>query len=198
MFKIFKLAIFAGIAIAVGGTAFLRTGGIEGAVMFSFGLITVIHYGLKLYTGTAGFITRHTWVELGIILVGNIVGCAIAASLVCYCLPFLVQKADAIADARLELGVLRCGLLGIGCGMIMTTAVQFARQKKFLPLLFGVPVFIMCGFTHCVADAFYYSMASADFWTANYIKIIPVYLATVMGNLAGCNLYRIFVKQIPE
>ena len=41
----------------------------------------------------------------------------------------------------------------------MTTVVKFARQKKFIPLLIGVPLFILSGFWHSIADAFYYSVA---------------------------------------
>ena len=35
-------SILAGICISLGGVAFLKVGGIVGAVLFSFGLITVV------------------------------------------------------------------------------------------------------------------------------------------------------------
>ena len=58
MFDIFRSAIFAGICISVGGIVNLTVGGIAGAVLFAFGLLTVVSYSLKLYTGTAGFISN--------------------------------------------------------------------------------------------------------------------------------------------
>lgn len=88
------------------------------------------------------------------------------------------------------MGPLKGFVLAIGCGFIMTTAVTFARQGKNLPLFFGVPLFIMCGFPHCVADAFYYCCASADYITSNIGAIIAFYLSIVAGNFVGCNLYR--------
>ena len=56
--KTFPLAILAGICISIGCVVNLRVGGVAGAVLFAFGLTTVVYYGLKLYTGTAGFIRR--------------------------------------------------------------------------------------------------------------------------------------------
>ena len=56
MLDIFKSSLLAGLCIAIGGTVFLKVGGLAGAILFSFGLLTVVHYGYKLYTGTAGFI----------------------------------------------------------------------------------------------------------------------------------------------
>ena len=54
----------------------LRVGGVAGAVLFAFGLTTVVYYGLKLYTGTAGFIRKQgDWTMLVTVLLGNIVGC---------------------------------------------------------------------------------------------------------------------------
>ena len=56
--NIFPPAILAGICISIGCVVNLRVGGVAGAVLFAFGLTTVVYYGLKLYTGTAGFIRR--------------------------------------------------------------------------------------------------------------------------------------------
>lgn len=196
MFDIFRSAIFAGICISVGGIVNLTVGGIAGAVLFAFGLLTVVSYSLKLYTGTAGFIsnTRKDFGTLFLILLGNIVGCLLSGLAIRYSNPDIVAAADAVVVKRMASGAIKCGILGIGCGFVMTTSVKFAREGKFLPLLFGVPLFILCGFTHCVADAFYYCTASLDIMWQNAIEILVIYIATVLGNLVGCNLYRPFVK----
>ena len=202
MIKTLRSSIFAGIAIGTAGFGFLASGvqaetygSLVGAVLFSFGLLTVVGYKLRLYTGTAGFIKKNEVGTLFLILLGNIIGCFIA-SLLARVTPMAIQEsAQKILELRLRTGAVRCGLLGIGCGFIMTTAVQFARQKQYLPLLFGVPLFIVCGFTHCVADAFYYLCVPLDFWTANALQILTVYISIVLGNLIGCNLYRIVLAK---
>ena len=50
-------SLLAGFCISIGCIVNLMVGGgIPGAVLFTFGLITVVHYKYALYTGTAGFI----------------------------------------------------------------------------------------------------------------------------------------------
>ncbi len=198
MVKLIRSSIFAGIAIGTAGFGFLASGvqseaygPLVGAVLFSFGLLTVIGYKLKLYTGTAGFINKGEVGQLFMILLGNIVGC-LCMGLLARVSPVDVQTAaQNVLELRLNTGPVRCGLLGIGCGFIMTTCVEFGRRKEFLPLLLGVPLFIVCGFTHCVADAFYYLCVPVAFWKAHALGIIIVYISIVLGNLIGCNLYRI-------
>ena len=202
MIKTLRSSIFAGVAIGTAGFGFLASGvqaetygSLVGAVLFSFGLLSVVGYKLRLYTGTAGFIKKNEVGTLFLILLGNIIGCFIV-SLLARVTPMAIQEAaQKILELRLRTGAVRCGLLGIGCGFIMTTAVQFARQKQYLPLLFGVPLFIVCGFTHCVADAFYYLCVPLDFWMANALDILTVYICIVLGNLIGCNLYRIVLSR---
>ena len=202
MIKLLRSSIFAGIAIGTAGFGFLASGvqaetygPLVGAVLFCFGLLTVVGYRLRLYTGTAGFINKNEVGTLFMILLGNILGC-LCASLLARVSPMAIQEsAQKILELRLRTGALRCGLLGIGCGFIMTTAVQFARQKNYMLLFFGVPLFIVCGFTHCVADAFYYLCVPLAFWKANFLAIITVYVSIVLGNLIGCNLYRIVLAK---
>ena len=192
MSRLIRSSIFAGFIIAIAGFGYLAIGGLGGAVLFSFGLLTVVGYKLKLYTGTAGFINKGELADLLIILLGNIAGCLLGALLTRASNMDLQAAAQKILEIRLQNGPLRCGALGIGCGVIMTTSVTFAREKNYLPLLFGVPLFIICGFTHCVADAFYYCAVPFSFIKANFLDVLAVYGSIVVGNFIGCNLVRIF------
>lgn len=199
--KLFRSSIFAGIAIGTAGFGFLAAGlqtaygSLAGAVLFSFGLLTVVGYRLKLYTGTAGFISRTEVGDLFLILLGNIVGC-LCVSLLARVSPLEIQAAaQKVLQLRLDTGALKCGLLAIGCGFIMTTAVNFARKGQYLPLLFGVPLFIVCGFPHCVADAFYFLCVPFAFIKAHFLSVMGLYLCIVLGNLVGCNLYRIVLSK---
>ncbi len=201
-------SLLAGICISIGCVVNLRVGGVAGAVLFAFGLTTVVYYGLKLYTGTAGFIRlKGDWSMLAVVLLGNIVGCLLSAWLISYAQPDCIEPATKILASRLAKGPWACFLLAIGCGFIMTTAVEFARKGKMLPLLLGVPVFILCGFAHSIADAFYFllslfdsqlSIVNSQFSIPNsqlsivncQLSILLVYLSEVLGNFVGCNLYR--------
>lgn len=190
MLQILKSSILAGFCIGIAGFGYLAEKSIVGAVLFAFGLLTVVHYKLKLYTGTAGFIKKNEVGNLFFILFGNLIGCLIVA-LIARCSPMPLQEtAQKVLEGRLACGPLKGGVLAIGCGFIMTTAVTFARKDKNLPLLFGVPLFIMCGFPHCVADAFYYMTVPFEFIQNNIVDVLIFYVSIVAGNFVGCNLFR--------
>lgn len=198
--KTLRTSIFAGIYIGIAGFGFLTAGvqlqygSLFGSILFALGLIAIVGYKLKLFTGTAGFIKKNEIGDLLIILLGNIIGCFMMGMLtrVSPVGDGIQVAALNIMDTRLETGAIGCGLLGIGCGLLMTTAVNFARQKNFIPLLLAVPLFIVCGFPHCVADAFYYLTIPFNTWT---VELLGIYLATVVGNTIGCNLYRLILTK---
>lgn len=198
MEKIVRSSILAGFCIGIAGFGYLAEKSIIGAVLFAFGLLTVVHYGMKLYTGTAGFIKKGEVGQLFLILGCNLIGCLIVA-LMARCSPMHLQEtAQKVLEGRLANGPLFGGILSIGCGFIMTTAVTFARQGKNLPLLFGVPLFITCGFPHCVADAFYYMCVPVDFLLENWASVLVFYVSIVIGNFIGCNFYRLVANEFEK
>lgn len=200
MLNVFRLAILSGVAVGIAGWGYLACTNIIGAVLFSFGLLTVVGYKLPLYTGTAGFVPlrdeqgNSCWGsaigELLLILSGNIMGCLLVSLLARLSPVDLGASAQHILESRLAIGPLRAGLLAIGCGFIMTTVVTFAREGKPLALLFGVPLFINCGFPHCLADAFYYLTVPVTYTGAHLQEVLVLYPCLVVGNFVGCNLYR--------
>lgn len=195
MFKLFRSSALAGFTIGLAGFGYLTVGGVPGAVVFAFGLLTVIAYGLKLFTGTAGFIGKDEFPSLLLILLGNVTGCLTVALLTRLSPNDLQSVAQTIMQGRIANGAIRSGMLAIGCGFIMTTSVTFAREKNYLPLLFGVPLFIFCGFPHCLVDAFYILTTPFDFVKSNLTDLLSVYGCVVAGNFIGCNLYRIILPQ---
>lgn len=194
-----RLAIAAGVAIGLAGFVYLSliyfAHGVAGAVLFSFGLLTVVNYKLKLYTSTAGFIHRHEWPHLLVILFFNVLGCWLVSLLLrCSGHGALQLVAEQAVLHKLEDGWLNSGVLSIGCGIIMTVAATFAYKGNFLPLLLGVPVFIKCGFPHCIADSFYITSCSIDFLQTHAGELLAYFPAIVVGNFIGCNLPRLFPK----
>ena len=167
--KTFTPAILAGICISIGCVVNLRVGGVAGAVLFAFGLTTVVYYGLKLYTGTAGFIRRQgDWSMLLTVLFGNIIGCLLTAWLIAYAQPDCVEPAAKILAGRLAKGPWTCFLLAIGCGFIMTTAVEFARTPLPTP---SISSFLL--------PTSYYNPPSPLSMSARYLVILWVVISTV-------------------
>jgi len=183
---IFLRSILAGICIGLGGAIFLKLGGIVGAIMFAFGLLTIVHFKLPLYTGTAGFINMKIlsdYQTMLIILIGNIVGCWLLSLL-------NIQGIDGskIIQSRIDIGYLQCFLNAIGCGIIMTLIVKGGRDKNLLLILFGIPLFILLGFYHSIADAFYACVSNIKLIQSYFLY----YIIIVVGNFVGCNIPRIF------
>lgn len=184
-FPYFLRSILSGICIGLGGAIFIKIGGIVGAVMFAFGLLTVIHYKLPLYTGIAGFINLEKvkdYEYMVLALIGNILGCYLLSLL-----NISEVNGNSIILSRISAGYLQCFLSAIGCGLIMTLIVDAARNGNLLLILFGIPLFILLGFYHSIADAFY--MMVADFAIVKNYALS--YVTIVMGNFVGCNVPRL-------
>lgn len=205
--EVMKSSFLAGVSVGIAGFGYLaaRDSGagymeakeIVGSILFSFALLAVVNYKMLLYTGTAGFVKKGEMGRLGLILLGNIIGCAAVALMARLSIMPLQQTAQGILEFRLTISPLSGGILAIGCGFIMTTAVTFARKGNNLPLMIGVPLFIVCGFPHCVADIFYYLTAPLAFWQAHLCEILVYYVAIVIGNFVGCNFYRMMMGSNP-
>lgn len=189
MVNLLLKSTLAGIFISIGGIIYLKIGGYFGAFLFSFGLLSIIHYSLPLYTGKAGFCKYSEDLKrLPIILLGNIIGTFLMGVSIHSIYPELVEVADKIVNTRYDSSIISALFRSILCGLIMTTVVTFARKSKFIPLLIGIPLFILAGFWHSIADAFYYSVSLNI-----KIEIVYIYLITIFGNYIGCNLYNFFI-----
>ncbi|WP_373775362.1 formate/nitrite transporter family protein [Porphyromonas loveana] len=196
--QLIPIAIAAGCAIGLAGYIYLTLHDIAGAILFSFGLLTIVNYKLKLFTSVAGFIHRNELPQLALILGFNAIGCILVGLLTRVAAHPLNETAQQIIGERLANGSLNSGLLAIGCGVIMTISVTFAYRGNIIPLLFGVPIFIKCGFPHCMADTFYLSSCSTAYLMEHAGQISTYYPAIILGNFVGCNLPRLFPKPWDE
>lgn len=184
-FNVFIRSILAGICIGLGGAIFIKLGGVIGACMFAFGLLTIVHFKLPLYTGTAGFMRLNKFKEykkMFIILFGNIIGCILLS-----CMNIKGIDGTAIIQSRIYTSYLQCLLNAIGCGLIMTLIVKGGRDKNLLLILFGIPLFILLGFYHSIADAFYIMVSPIELRNLFFGR----YWTIVLGNFIGCNIPRL-------
>lgn len=181
----FFSAVFAGMLIGIGGIIYLTIGGVLGAALFSVGLLSILHLRLDLFTGRAGRLATNSISvsSLLLILLGNICGTFLMGVIAKYaiCLPI---SADAIIASRNNLAIPEAIFLGVGCGVLMFIATSNA--SPVLTIL-CVTTFISCGFTHCIADSFYYALAF------ELPSPLP-FACTIVGNVIGCNIPPLVLK----
>lgn len=189
-----KNSILAGIFIGIAGLAYLTIGGMIGAIAFSLGLVLVCYLDLPLFTGKAGSIDNIGELFLEI-LAGNFVGCLLV-SLCIYAGDLKVESLMSILSNRASSTDVSTIFRGVMCGIVMDNIVEaYKRKSNPLPLLIGVPVFIMCGFYHCIADCFYYTLgfcSGLGLIDSPYIWIlVKAWILSIVGNFIGCNIRRL-------
>ena len=182
----FFRGISAGLCIAIGGSVYLACDNkYVGAVMFSVALLSICMLGLSLYTGKIGFIVKSHKRDdvIGLIstLFGNLAGCVLFGYLASIGVPKLVTAAQTICDVKLTQGFVQALIRGIFCGVLMYIAVWTYREKKTpLGIIVCLPVFILSGFEHSVADMFY--LAISGYYTLDALAYIAI---IVLGNSIG-------------
>ncbi len=186
--------------IAIGGTVFLSIENkVIGASLFSIGLFGVLIYNLNLYTGKIGYLITNFNLkyvkELAITIIGNFIGACSVGFILRYTRIYdkIYEKSLILANAKLNDNILSIFILSIFCGLLMYFAVNgFKKQTdfgKYLVVYLGVVVFILCGFEHCIANMYYFSVA--DIWS---LKTLGYTGIMVLGNSVGsfiiplCNL----------
>lgn len=189
--KIFS-GIMAGLLISIGGTVFLScTDKVVGAVAFTIGLLAVCYYGANLYTGRIGYLfdkhDKDGIQDLVFGLLGNLTGTTACGLLLG---PLKGEAAVALCSPKLTQAPLETVLRAAFCGMLVYIAVNLFRDKKTpLGILIGIPVFILSGFEHSIADAFYF--AAAGIFSGEAAVFILLVLA---GNSVGALLFDRLLK----
>lgn len=193
-----KESVTAGILIGFGGAIYLSAESRSlGAFMFAFGLLTILIYGQKLYTGAIGYWgKKYSTAELAIILFGNLIGTAIVGFLLRQTLLTVPYKAVALLETKrplIEQSLTNPAPViatSIFCGVLMFLGVD-AWRKESLPgimrtamVFLAVAIFILSGFEHCIADMFYLFVAQRPLWflpkdQAAFIALV------VLGNSIG-------------
>jgi formate/nitrite transporter FocA (FNT family) len=184
----FIQAIYAGLCIGVGGTVYLMcTSKLLGAFLFAIGLLAILLFKFKLFTGMTGYILENRpsyLVDLVITWFGNLAGTSLVAWLISktrltFNLDFVEIK---LTDTWYSLFI-----LGIFCGLLMFIGVScfkycFGKIDNTFALvmpIFCVAVFILAGFEHCVADMFYFALSG------KLIEGFSSLLIITAGNILG-------------
>ncbi len=180
-----------------------------GAV-FPVGFLLVILVGTDLFTGNTLLmldfydkrVTAFTVAKnLALVFLGNFIGAVFIASLV-YLSGFfntnahLVDYAFKVASGKCALSPVNIFFSGIGCNILvcgtiwMSIAAKDIIGKAFVGF-FGVFVFVVTGFEHCVANMYYLSIASflklnssiASLSTIGQERIDSITILNILKNL---------------
>ena len=186
--RIFLKAAAAGITIGIGGAVYLTLENkVIGAVLFGVGLYTIVLNGLFLYTGKGGDLIsakdkKAYILQLIFTWTGNLAGTALAAAAISATrIGNLGRTAEVICKTKLADTPHSILILAVFCGILMYVAVEGFREKgNPLILFFCVTVFILCGFEHCIANMFYFSLAGA--WS---LRAVTYLLLMTLGNSVG-------------
>ncbi len=189
MKKIIANAISAALLISIVSYCNLVCGNSYiGAALFAFGLIIICSYGMSLFTGMAGYITKN---NIGQFLAAGVVNCVMAFlfGVLGSLNPACKEKAIAVCAGKIDRGVLWMFVSAIFCGMLIYLGVDFYKKRgRFIGIIFAIPIFVLCGFDHTVADMFYYGAAGVY-----NIADIRLLVAAFVGNALGSNIVRLLI-----
>ncbi len=180
--------ISAGILISIGGSVFLACYADNkyiGAIMFSVALLFICLKGYSLFTGKIGYLVdNHTKNDIEVTflgLLGNAIATCLLGMAIRYALPNLGEVASVICNAKLTQEFLQTLIRSIFCGILMYLAVSVYREGKGIAgIFFAVPVFILSGFEHSIANMFYFG-ASGIF----SLKAFGYIWLVILGNSIG-------------
>ena len=100
------------------------------------------------------------------------------------CGTMISEKAKTLADIKLNDTLISILILSFFCGILMYLAVNTYKEVKdigkYLAVFLGVIVFILCGFEHCIANMYYFSVSST--WSLNTLLYL---LVMILGNSLG-------------
>ena len=185
--------LMAGILIAVGGSVFTACygdgsmlGKTVGAFFFSVALLCICYKGYSLYTGKIGFIPeRHDREAFSVLLwglLGNLIATVGLGLALRYAVPVIGTTSEILCTAKLTQAWGQTLIRSIFCGILMYLAVSIYRDKQTVSaILFCVPVFILAGFEHSVANMFYFG-AAGMFFSLDSILYLAIVVA---GNTVG-------------
>ena len=187
--ELINKSVGAAILISLGDYALLKLGQPLGPVLFTLGLLGVCYMGLNLFTGKCGFLFQDKIkvLDLFLILLINLIAGYLIGLLFSITDTEVTKNAlSKVADWEFSFPFFVKAVL---CGVIMYIAVLMYRKGTPLGIIFGIPLFIFCGFQHCIANIITLGAAQTM-----HVSII----IAILGNFIGSLLMWYFSKDMPE
>ncbi|MGP1439895.1 MAG: formate/nitrite transporter family protein [Treponema sp.] len=205
MVKNIKNAILSGIMIAFGCSVYLscvdKGLGWLGAFLFSAGLFTICEYSFNLYTGKVGYIAfrfkdlKYLRLVL-LILFFNLLTTFILGILISQNFEAVRTVALNVYSAKFQMPLWKLFLSGVLCGILMYLAVDTWKRGAKIGCFIYVPLFILCGFDHSIANSFYNGAALSEhtFTLQNLVIVLIVILGNAVGGMLVPLLTRTWEK----
>lgn len=179
MKELIRKAILAGLLIGLAAGIYTECENkIVGSFLFSIGLIAVILFEAKLYTGVIGYVNNKKLLLESLIILGF--NCLVA---------FLVGLIFRLVNGTYTVMLQREAsswyeLLfeGIGTGMLIYIAVElYKKSKNLLPVVLAVMAFILSGMQHSIANCAYFGMC--EITLQGFVGIVVVIIGNTIGSL---------------
>ena len=187
--ELINKSIGAAFLISLGNYALLKLGNPIGPVIFALGLLGVCYMGQNLFTGKCGFLFQDKMkpVDLFMILLTNLIAGYLIG------LVYSTLDTEVVTNATAKVATWSVSMpffmKSILCGVIMYIAVFMYRKGTPLGIIYGIPLFIFCGFQHCIANIVTLGVAKTFHWSI---------LICVLGNFLGSLIMWYISKDIPE
>lgn len=176
-------SVLASILIGFGVAVLLFLGNPLGPILFAFGLMGVCYLQADLYTGKAGYYWKDKKANLATILILNLAAGYTFGLLLGYSSPQLIPVAlEKIVSWDFSMAFF---IRSMFCGMIMYICVDIFKRGSYIGILYGVPLFIFCGFQHCIANVIVLGVAQSWSWTL---------ILAIIGNLVGSMIINVLSK----
>lgn len=159
-----RKSIFAALLIALGVYVLMAAPAPIGTFLFAFGLMSICFYEGHLYTGKCGYVkTKEDIVRLMGVLGINV----IAGWFFGFVISRIDPRATEFALSRINnwTDITTHIVQAAFCGVVMFIAVDMKkRHNNVLGIVYGIPLFIFCGFQHSIANAIICGMAETFHW----------------------------------
>lgn len=185
-YGLIKKSIAASLLISLGNYALLKLGNPIGPIIFAFGLLGVCYMNLNLFTGKCGFLFEDNLnkFELIIMLIVNLIsGYLFGLIFSMVDGQVYINALDKVASWDFSVSFFLKSFL---CGVIMYIAVYMYRKKTVLGIIYGIPLFIFCGFQHCIANIITMGVAR----TFDFSIIL-----CIIGNFLGSLFVSFLIKE---
>ena len=185
--ELINKSIAASLLISLGDYALLKLGNPIGPIIFALGLLGVCYMGLNLFTGKCGFLFQDKIkpTDLLIILAVNLVAGYLLGLIFSITDQTVYTNAlDKVSSWEVSLPFFIKSIL---CGIIMYIAVLMYKKGTPLGIIYGIPLFIFCGFQHCIANII--TMGAARGF---HLSIV----ICILGNFLGSLLTWLITKDI--
>lgn len=176
--RVLTQSVVAGFLIGIGNICLMvNENKALGALLFSLALLSIISNGLPLYTGRIGKVFANgNPGECVAMLILNVVGCVMACLMFVAMNPSLnLELISGMADAKFQYGFLRLFVAGFMCNVLIHIAVV---TKRDIVTVLCIMAFILCGFSHSIADSGYAFVTMNWFYIGRWLFIL-------LGNTVG-------------